>query len=270
MQIVEVKFKAVGDVGYFDAGNLELKKDDDVIVEDDGIIKYGIVLSTNCKNEEKQYGKVLRLATEKDINQVKHNAKKAEHAMQETKKLVREQGLDMKIVASEYTFDTSKLIISFLSENRVDFRELVKTLAGMFKTRIELRQIGVRDEAKILGGIGPCGRKLCCSNHLCNFEKVSIKMAKNQGLSLNPSGISGVCGRYMCCLAYEDEFYAKTLAKMPKLNSKVSTPDGEGVAVFNNVLKEEVTVKFTGEDGTIKTTDYALGEIKFGANENAK
>lgn len=264
MQVVEVKFKAVGDIGQYIDEKLDLQVDDDVIVDDEGLVKYGIVIKSNLPvDEEKQYQKIMRKATEKDINQLKQNIKKAEYALQETKSLVKKQMLDMKVISAEYTFDTSKLIISFTSENRVDFRELVKTLAGLFKTRIELRQIGVRDEAKILGGIGPCGRQLCCSNHLCSFEKVSIKMAKNQGLSLNPTGISGSCGRYMCCLAYEDDFYADAMAKMPKLNSKVKTPDGEGVCSFNNVLKQTVTVKFVGEDGSHKFADYSLGEIKF-------
>ena len=190
--------------------------------------------------------------------------------MQETKKIVAEQKLDMKVVSAEYSFDTSKLIISFVAENRVDFRDLVKSLAGLFKTRIELRQIGVRDEAKLVGGFGPCGRQLCCTNHLCSFEKVSIKMAKNQGLSLNPQSISGACGRYLCCLAYEDDQYASVLAKMPKLNSKVQTADGVGTVVFNNVLKEQVTVKFLKDDGSYTTNDYALSEIKFGKEENDK
>jgi cell fate regulator YaaT (PSP1 superfamily) len=195
------------------------------------------------------------------------NAKKA---LAETKKVVLEQKLDMKVVAAEYSFDTTKLIISFVAEDRVDFRDLVKTLAAMFKTRIELRQIGVRDEAKLVGGYGPCGRGLCCANHLCSFEKVSIKMAKNQGLSLNPQSISGACGRYMCCLGYEDEQYSQVLAKMPKLNSKVKTPDGVGVVVFNNVLKEQVSVKFIKDDGSFTTNDYALTEIKFGKEEDDK
>lgn len=263
MQIVQVKFKAVGDIGLFDSNGLNLKTDDDVIVDEDGLIKYGIVINDNVKGQEKQYPKVLRIATEKDIKQVKQNLENAKRVLTETKKIVAQQKLDMSVVSSEYTFDTSKLIISFVAENRVDFRELVKLLAGMFKTRIELRQIGVRDEAKIVGGYGPCGRQLCCANHLCSFEKVSIKMAKNQGLSLNPQSISGACGRYMCCLAYEDSQYSKVLAKMPKLNEKVQTPDGEGTVVFNNVLKEQVSVKFAKDDGSYTTNDYALSEIKF-------
>lgn len=271
MQIVQVKFKAVGDIGLFNSNGLNLKKDDDVIVDEDGFVKYGIVINENVKvEEEKQYPNVLRIATEKDIKHLKYNIDNAKKALKETKKIVAEQKLDMKVVSAEYSFDTSKLIISFVSDNRVDFRDLVKSLASMFKTRIELRQIGVRDEAKIVGGFGPCGRQLCCTNHLCSFEKVSIKMAKNQGLSLNPQSISGACGRYMCCLAYEDDQYASVIAKMPKLNSKVQTADGIGVVVFNNVLKEQVSVKFFKEDGSYTTNDYALSEVKFGKEDDDK
>ena len=271
MQIVQVKFKAVGDIGLFYANGLEIKKDDDVIVDDEGFLKYGIVINENVqKIEEKQYSKVLRLATEKDIRQLKYNIENSKKILPQIKKVVAEQKLDMKVVSAEYSFDTSKLIISFVADDRVDFRELVKQLASMFKTRIELRQIGVRDEAKIVGGYGPCGRQLCCANHLCSFEKVSIKMAKNQGLSLNPQSISGACGRYMCCLAYEDDQYASVLQKMPKLHSKVQTPDGVGVAVFNNVLKEQVSVKFVKDDGSYTTNDYTLSEIKFGKEDNEK
>lgn len=269
MQIVEVKFKAVGDIKKFADNNDIIQKDDDVIVEDEGMLKYGIVIKTQLAPEsETQYDRVVRKASAKDIEQVKQNLSKAKYALEETKKIAKKQMLDMKVISAEYTFDTSKLVICFTSDNRVDFRELVKSLAGMFKTRIELRQIGVRDEAKILGGMGPCGRQLCCANHLSNFEKVSIKMAKNQGLSLNPAGISGACDRYMCCLAYEDEYYASTLAKMPKLNSKVKTPNGEGVCSYNNVLKQTVTVKFLQDDGSFKFEEFGLGEIKFGNTEN--
>ena len=173
----------------------------------------------------------------------------------------------MKMIDAEYTFDMSKLSFSFTADNRVDFRELLKSLASEFKTRIELRQVGARDESKILGGYGPCGRPLCCSNHLRDFGKVSIKMAKDQGLSLNPTGINGVCGRLMCCLAYEEDEYSKVLQRMPKLNSKVKTPEGEGTVTFNNVLKEEVSVKFVNEDGSYIIRDFSLGEIEFERKE---
>ena len=264
MQIVQVKFKSIGDVGEFSAGDLQVKVFDDVIVDEDGIVKYGTVTKIGLpQKQDVTYPKLIRVATQKDKNQLEQNAHQAQKALEETKKVAKQLGLDMKIVSAEYSFDTSKLIISFVAENRIDFRDLVKYLAGMFKTRIELRQIGVRDETKLVGGIGPCGRKLCCANHLRTFDKVTIKMAKNQSLSLNPASLSGACGRYMCCLAYEDENYVKLLEKMPKLNSKVQTADGEGTVVYNNVLKEKVSVKFVKEDGTSQIGEYALSEIKF-------
>ncbi len=173
----------------------------------------------------------------------------------------------MKFVDAEYTLDSSKVIINFTCEDRVDFRELVKELASILKTRIELRQIGIRDQAKIIGAIGNCGKECCCKMYLSDFDKVSIKMAKTQNLSLNPTKISGVCGRLMCCLAYENEFYAEIMSKMPKLNSKVKTKDGIGQVVYNDVLKERVVVKFVTEDST-KIESYAIDEIKPVPNEN--
>ena len=172
------------------------------------------------------------------------------------------RGLDMKLVDCEFTFDGSKVIFYFTADGRVDFRELVKDLSSVFRIRIELRQIGVRDETKMLGGLGPCGRECCCSSCMPDFKKVSIKMAKNQGLSLNPSKISGLCGRLMCCLAYENDYYAEAYKKMPKVGSEVGTPDGEGTVVNVNMLKMEVKVRIEKGDGAAYK-DFKLDELKF-------
>lgn len=263
MQIVKVKFNKSGDVAEFYCHLDYVRVSNKVIVEEEGVTKLGVVVATGFEKQDKLYPRVLRVATEKDLEQAKQNEVEAKKALEETKAYAQNLNLDMKVVSAEYSFDTSKLIISFVADNRVDFRDLVKYLASAFKTRIELRQIGVRDETKLLGGFGICGRKLCCANHLKNMDKVSIKMAKNQGLSLNPQTLSGTCGRYMCCLAYEDEHYASVLQKMPKLNSRVKTPDGEGIVSYNNVLKEQVSVKFVKEDGSFSVMEYPLSQIKF-------
>ena len=268
MQIVGIKLKPVGDIVNYNANGLELKKGQEVICESENGLVYGVVEVDSCEeNTEGQFEKVIRIATDGDKKKQQDIQKREKDAISFAKKMVRFHNLEMKIIDAEFTFDMTKLSFVFTAEGRVDFRELLKSLAGEFKTRIELKQVGVRDEAKILGGHGPCGRLLCCSNHLRDFGKVSIKMAKDQGLSLNPTGINGVCGRLMCCLAYEEDEYAKALQKMPKLNSKVQTPEGVGTVTFNNVLKNEVSVKFVNEDGSYIIKDFALGEIKFEQKE---
>ena len=264
MKVVGVKFKPVGDIINYNCGGLDIKKGEPVICETDSGLMYGIAeVATQEMDTTGEIKKVLRVATDGDRHKLQDIHKKEKNAISFAKKMVRHHKLEMKIIDAEYSFDLSKLAFTFTADGRVDFRELLKSLAGEFKTRIELRQVGVRDEAKILGGYGPCGRPLCCANHLRDFGKVSIKMAKDQSLSLNPTGINGVCGRLMCCLAYEENDYAKALLNMPKLGSKVKTPDGEGTVTFNNVLKDEVTVKFVNQDGSYLIRDYALGEIKF-------
>ena len=264
MQVVGIKFKSVGEVCEYDANNLQIKTGDAVICESDGGLLYGIAeTDVKEKNTDGEYKKVIRIATENDRHKLDEIRKKEADAILIAKGLIKKHELEMKLIDAEYSFDMTKLAFTFTAEGRVDFRELLKSMASEFKTRIELKQVGVRDEAKILGGYGSCGRQLCCSNHLRDFEKVSIKMAKDQGLSLNPSGINGVCGRLKCCLSYEENDYVAALQNMPKLNSKVKTPDGEGTVTFNNVLKDEVSVKFINEDGSYSIKDYALGEIKF-------
>ena len=264
MQIVGVKFKPVSEVQYFNAGDLVLKRDECVICDTENGLMFGVVeVPNNEQSTSGEYKKIVRKATEGDKRKLSDIHKKEADVLKEAKKLAKKHELEMKIIEAEYSFDMSKLCFIFSAEGRVDFRDLLKSMASEFKTRIELKQIGARDETKILGGIGPCGRPLCCANHLKDFGKVSMKMAKDQGLSLNPSGINGMCGRLKCCLSYEENDYLKALQNMPKLNSKVKTPDGEGTVTFNNVLKDEVSVKFPNEDGGYTIKDYALGEIVF-------
>ena len=205
---------------------------------------------------------VIRIAEESDFIQAEENKQKEKEAFDIAVEKIAEHNLDMKLVGAEYTFDRSKILFYFTADGRVDFRELVKSLAGIFRTRIELRQIGVRDEARQLGSIGICGRFLCCSTFLNDFHPVSIKMAKEQGLSLNPTKISGVCGRLMCCLQYEQNAYDDMLRRMPCRGDKVETPDGIGVVVDTATLKGRVKVKFTDDNGEMtKIEEYVLGEF---------
>lgn len=270
MQIVGVKFNSGLPVQFFDAGDLQTKIGDCVICSTEFGTCFGKIQTSNRQSEKEESvaGKILRIATPNDKAQQEKIAKMQKSALFEAKAIVKQFGLEMKLVDAYYVFDLSKLIISFTANGRIDFRQLVKSLAGKFKTRIELRQIGVRDESKVVGGYGVCGRQLCCAGHLKDFGKVCLKMAKDQGLSLNPNGLTGVCGRLMCCLQYEDKFYADALAKMPKLGSVVSTPDGKGINTYNNILKNEVTVKFQNEDGSYTTKDFALSEISFEKKAN--
>ena len=264
MQIVGVKFKPVSEIEYFNANNLVLMKGDSVICETENGLMYGFVeVDSKEENTSGEYKKILRVATVNDKKKLDEIHQKEKYALNTTKKLAKEHGLEMKVIDAEYTYDMSKLTFSFTADGRVDFRELLKSLAGEFKTRIELKQIGARDETKVIGGYGPCGRPLCCANHLRDFGKVSIKMAKDQGLSLNPTGINGMCNRLFCCLQYEENDYVEALKNMPKLNSHVKTPEGEGVVTFNNVLKNQVSVKFVNEEGGYIIRDFALGEIQF-------
>ncbi len=223
--VVGVRFKKAGKVYYFDPSDLDIDLGDKVILETARGLEFGeVVVGPKQVSEEEvvqPLKQVVRIATEEDEEHVKENIEKAQKAMKIGLEKIEKHGLPMKLIDVEYTFDDSKLIFYFTADGRIDFRELVKDLASVFKTRIELRQIGVRDEAKMLGGLGPCGRTLCCSTFLGDFEPVSIKMAKEQNLSLNPTKISGICGRLMCCLKYESELYKdKPAAVLPKYGSK--------------------------------------------------
>ena len=264
MQIKEVgiNFEGQPKIYSFNPAGLNLKLGDYVVVDTARGLELGKV-ATPIKEEEVKEGneplkKVIRFATEEDIKAKGNNVLEAKKDKTRIIEIVNDFKLDMKIVSVELTLDKSKMLINFTSENRVDFRELVKTLASEFKTRIELRQIGPRDEVKILGGLGPCGRPCCCTKNTGDFEHVSIKMAKNQGLSLNPSNISGLCGRLMCCLSYENKHYAEALKLMPKVGSEVKTPDGVGTVLYNNLLKRTVEVKFEDDK-----KEYAVSELEF-------
>ena len=232
-EIIGVRFKSVGKVHYFDPDGSTVEKGDKVIVETTRGVECGEVILGNRKVEDKQASqplkKMLRPATPQDIERIEKNREKEAVAFKICQEKVRGHNLDMKLIDVEYTFDNSKVLFYFTADGRVDFRELVKDLASILKTRIELRQIGVRDEAKMLGGLGICGRPFCCSSFLGEFQPVSIKMAKEQGLSLNPAKISGTCGRLMCCLKYEQAAYEDLIKTTPKAGTHVQTPEGKGV-----------------------------------------
>jgi cell fate regulator YaaT (PSP1 superfamily) len=264
--VVGVRFKKAGKVYYFDPGKLEIFKTDKVILETARGVELGeVVVGPKEISEEEVVSplkEVIRKATPKDMEVYQENKGKEKEAFEICDKKIQSHGLEMKLVDVEYTFDNNKIIFYFTAEGRVDFRELVKDLASVFKTRIELRQIGVRDEAKMIGGYGPCGISLCCSTWLGEFEPVSIKMAKDQGLSLNPTKISGVCGRLFCCLKYEHEVYKAVLKKMPQNGDRVKTQVGSGVIINTNPLLERVKVRVTNDqDGTEEIKVFHIDEI---------
>ena len=252
-EVVGVRFKEEGKVYYFAPGKAQLAKGDPVIVETARGPEYGTVWVANRKVRDSEIVKplkeVLRLATPEDLKHHKENKAKETEAFRICGEKIAQHGLDMKLVEAQYTFDNSKLLFYFTSAGRVDFRELVKDLASVFRTRIELRQIGIRDEAKLMGGLGACGRPLCCATFLSDFGQVSIKMAKEQSLSLNSSKISGVCGRLMCCLRYEHEAYVEEIRLTPPVDSVVKTPDGVGVVVETAPLRGLIKVKLKDTDG---------------------
>lgn len=246
-EVIGVRFKDVGKVYYFDPGEETLKKGDKVIVETARGIECGEVAMENREVADDgivhPLKKMIRKASEADLKRVEENAKKEKSAFQVCLKKIADHKLEMKLVDVEYTFDNNKILFYFTADGRVDFRELVKDLASVFRTRIELRQIGVRDEAKMLGGLGICGKPFCCSTFLGEFQPVSIKMAKEQGLSLNPVKISGTCGRLMCCLKYEQAAYVDLLKTTPKVGAIVTTPEGKGVVVDQNLLTGMLKVR---------------------------
>ncbi|MFZ5642781.1 MAG: PSP1 domain-containing protein [Bacillota bacterium] len=260
--VVGVRFKKAGKIYYFDPGDMSFDVDDTVIVETARGIEYGeIVVGTSEVPEEEVVAplkKVLRKATEEDRRQLKENRQKEVKAYQIGLEKINIHGLPMKLVGVEQTFDGNKIIFYFTAEGRIDFRELVKDLAAVFRTRIELRQIGVRDEAKMMGGLGCCGRELCCSTWLSDFASVSIRMAKDQNLSLNPTKISGICGRLMCCLKYENDTYELAREEFPEVGSRVLTPQGEGKVIGINIFKKTLSVELK-ESKVIK--DYTSDEI---------
>lgn len=263
--VVGVRFKKAGKIYYFDPGDLFIQKNDSVIVETVRGIEFGKVVTDRKSVDENDVvlplKKVIRLANEKDQMIVSENKDAAREAYEVCCEKVEEHQLDMKLVDVEYTFDRNKVIFYFTADGRVDFRELVKDLAAIFRTRIELRQIGVRDEAKMLGGIGPCGRMLCCSTFLGDFEPVSIKMAKDQNLSLNPTKISGLCGRLMCCLKYENDEYEVAKESLPDVGETIQTPNGIGKVIGLNILERVLQVELTGQERILEfTMDEILNE----------
>lgn len=273
VNVVGVRFKSVGKIYYFDPENIEIKKGDSVIVETSRGVEFGSVVLANKEISENEIvsplKKVLRKATDDDIKIMLDNKEKEKQAFEKCVKKIEEHELAMKLVDVEYTFDHNKILFYFTADGRIDFRELVRDLASLFKTRIELRQIGVRDEAKMLGGIGVCGRPLCCSLYLGEFEPVSIKMAKEQSLSLNPTKISGTCGRLMCCLKNEQEAYEDLIRRTPHTGSVVKTPDGKGTVVSANILKSLVNVSLD-IDGEKEIKEYKLSDIKILKKVNVK
>lgn len=244
--IVGVRFKPVGKIYYFNPASHDIQNKDKVIVETVRGIEMGTVVIGPKEIPQEQISKplkdVIRKATSEDLLRAEENREKEKEAFRICAEKIRRHGLEMKLIEAEYTFDRCKILFYFSADGRIDFRELVKDLANIFKTRIELRQIGIRDESKTLGSIGICGRELCCSKFLGEFEPVSIKMAKEQGLSLNPAKISGICGRLMCCLKYEQEAYEEMLRIMPHTGMTVQTPSGKGTVEYVNILKGKVKV----------------------------
>ncbi len=263
-EIISVRFRPGGKQYYFDPMGLSVAEGQSVIVETGKGLEYGTCVRRNTTVEDEAVVQplrpVVRLATEKDEQQVRENRGREKEALRICQQLVERHGLDMKLVQVEYSFDGNKILFFFTSDGRVDFRALVKDLAGIFHTRIELRQIGVRDEARMLGGFGICGKPFCCAQFLDEFQPVSIKMAKTQNLSLNPTKISGTCGRLMCCLKYEQGAYEDAVKRCPKQESFVECPDGVGTVSAVNLLKEQVKVRL--EDSTEQPQSYFTDEIR--------
>jgi Uncharacterized homolog of PSP1 len=254
VKVAGVRFKKAGKIYYFDPDELQVEKGTNVIVETARGMEFGTVTSGIKEVPESEIvpplKKIVRIADENDVVQHKENVRKKQRALELCQEKVNKHNLQMKLIDVEYTFDNSKIIFYFTADGRVDFRELVKDLAGVFKMRIELRQIGVRDEAKMVGGIGTCGKGLCCHTWLPEFEPVSIKMAKVQNLSLNPTKISGICGRLMCCLKYENDIYYELRRGMPEAGERIKTEDGIGIVQESNILENKIKVRLVLEEKT--------------------
>lgn len=267
IKIVGVRFRNAGKIYYFDPDDMEMETGTHVIVETARGVEFGVVMIPPKEVEDEKVPQplkpVIRIATDEDEKQQQRNKEKQEGAYKICLEKIEKHGLEMKLVQAEYTFDNNKLLFYFTADGRIDFRELVKDLASVFRTRIELRQIGVRDETKILGGMGICGRELCCSSYLSEFVPVSIKMAKEQNLSLNPTKISGVCGRLMCCLKNEQETYEYLNSTLPEINEYVTTNDGlrgevQSVSVLRQLIKVKVDV-----NGEKELREYKVSDLKF-------
>ena len=267
MSKIGIKFVEGGKIYNAEVQDDKYKNGDRVVVESVRGLEIAYVCPPTSGEDKEEIVAVLRLVTAEDEKKYEDLKKQENKVVDLTNELINKYNLQMKLVDANYTLDGSKVVINYVCEDRVDFRELVKDLASQLKVRIELRQIGIRDQAKKIGGIGFCGKECCCKKYLNDFDKVSIKMAKTQGLSLNPTKISGICGRLMCCLSYENEFYAEASSKMPKLNSRVKTPDGVGSVMYNNILKQLVTVKIENDNDT-KINEYTLDQIVIVPKDN--
>ena len=268
IKVIGVRFRRAGKVYYFNPLDMDITTGMHVIVETARGVEYGyVVLGVKDMDEEKVFQPlkpVIRIATPQDDAVADENRQKEKDAFKICKEKIAKHGLDMKLIDAEYTFDNNKVLFYFTADGRIDFRQLVKDLASVFKTRIELRQIGVRDETKMVGGIGICGRELCCNKHLSEFVPVSIKMAKEQNLSLNPTKISGVCGRLMCCLKHEQDTYEYLNEKLPNVGDFVRTIDGnKGEVMSVNVLRQKVKIVVTDKDDNKEVMEYPVAELKF-------
>ena len=268
VRVIGVRFRTAGKIYFFDPLEFEIKKGDHVIVETARGIEFGTVMAGAMEVSEEKVVQplkpVIRIANQRDVEQEEANRGKEKEAFRICLEKIRDHGLEMKLIDAEYTFDNNKVLFYFTADGRIDFRELVKDLASVFKTRIELRQIGVRDETKIVGGIGICGRPLCCHSYLADFVPVSIKMAKEQNLSLNPTKISGVCGRLMCCLKNEEETYQVLNSKLPNIGDFVTADDGlKGEVHSVNVLRQLVKVLVTINNDEKEIREYHADQLKF-------
>lgn len=267
-KVIGVRFRKAGKIYYFAPGKYHINKGEDVIVETARGVEYGRVVMGLKEIEDEEVTQplksVIRIATEEDKRTEEKNREKEKEAFEICLQKIRKHGLEMKLIDAEYTFDNNKVLFYFTADGRIDFRELVKDLASVFRTRIELRQIGVRDETKIRGGIGICGRELCCNSYLPEFAPVSIKMAKEQNLSLNPTKISGVCGRLMCCLTNEQETYEELNSRLPALGDRVKTPEGlQGDVTSVSVLRQTVKAIVTLDNDEKEIREYKVDELTF-------
>lgn len=265
-EVIGVRFKEAGKVYYFDPDNNKLNINDMVVVETSRGVECGQVAFANREADDEEIvhplKKLIRIATAEDLQHLEENKRKKKEAFTICENKIAQHKLEMKLIDVEYTFDNSKVLFYFTADGRIDFRALVKDLAAVFRTRIELRQIGVRDESKMLGGLGICGRPFCCHTFLGEFQPVSIKMAKEQGLSLSPSKISGTCGRLMCCLKYEQEAYTDMLKKTPKIGAIVETPNGKGLVVESNLLTGTLKVKLDNTPEAAPPHAFKVKEVK--------
>ena len=268
IKVIGVRFRTAGKIYFFSPGGLELKAGDKVIVETARGVEFGSVVTGIKELPDDQISQplkpVIRIATQDDVRREAKNREKEKDAFKICQEKIRKHGLEMKLIDAEYTFDNNKVLFYFTADGRIDFRELVKDLASVFRTRIELRQIGVRDETKIRGGIGICGRPLCCHTYLTDFAPVSIKMAKEQNLSLNPTKISGVCGRLMCCLTNEEETYEELNSHLPSIGDYVTTPEKlKGEVQSVNVMRQTVKIVVSLDNDEKEVRDYKVDELRF-------